>query len=174
MKIRCTSKLLKEIGVSGKNQVIDNTTNTLGDWHANLFYLERKKNVIFCNDKTLYTVVAFGVNRELIQDPAKLLRHELGKTLIEDGLEGKLIQNLVDEIHDIDLAPTNNRSIVGVMVDHVKGIRCALDYGDWEWNEECFQKTIKMLNRTPLIAPRYSYAVDLLGSLLNVKISKDW
>jgi len=173
MIIRCTAKLLKEIGMPRKIPVVENNLSILDDWHANMFYLDRKNNVIFCNDKTLYSVVAFQVNRGQIKNLGGLLRHELGKTLIEDGLEGKLIQKLVEEIKDVSFVQTNNRSIVGIMVDHVKGIRCDdMDYGEWDWTEEQFKKTVKWLNRTPMMSPKYVYAIELLGQLLEVKIDK--
>ena len=160
------------MGISRKNPVIANNASVLGDWHANLFYIDRKKNVIFCNDKTLYSVVAFQVNREQIKNLEGLLKHELGKILIEDGLEGKLIQKLVEEIKDVSFAQTNNRPIVGVMVDHVKSIRYDLYYGDWEWKEEQFRETVKRLNRTPMMSPKFVFAIELLGELLGVEIDK--
>ena len=136
MIIRCTAKLLKEIGMTGKTPVFHNTFNTLGDWQAHLFYLDRKKNVIFCNDKTLYTLVAFQVSREQIRDLGGLLRRELGKTLIEDGLEGKLIQKLVEEVKDVNFALTNSRTVVGVMVYHVKNMPWFILNKENGWSDE--------------------------------------
>lgn len=170
MIIRCTAKLLKETGTSGKSSVVENTISTLGDWHANLFYLDRKKNVIFCNDKTLYCVVAFQVNREQIKDLEGLLRRELGKTLIEDGLEGKLIQKLVEEVKDVSFAPTNSRSVVGVMVYHLKNMPWFILDKEDGWSDKNLKNTVKRLNRTPMVAPNYIYAIDFLGQLLGVKI----
>jgi len=177
MIIRCTMKLMKEMGLNPKSPTVDTGTSTiLGDWHANLFYLDRKKNVIFCNDKALYTVIAFQVNREQIRGLGKLLRRELGKTLLEDGVDDALIQKLVEEVKDVSFSPTNNRKVIGTMVDHVKCMWSYIDNPETGWSEENLINTVKLLNRTPMLAPAYVYAVDLLGVLLGIKIStkKDW
>ncbi|OGF46793.1 MAG: hypothetical protein A2452_03715 [Candidatus Firestonebacteria bacterium RIFOXYC2_FULL_39_67] len=172
MIIRCTVKLMKEMGIEPKMAAVDaGGSTTLGDWHANLFYLDRKKNVIFMNDKTVYTVIAFQVNREQIRDLGKILRRELGKTLLQDGVDGALIQKLVEEIKNVSFGPTNNRRVVGAMVDHTKYMWNYIDNPDTGWSEENLSNTIKLMNRTPMLAPAYVYAVDLLGVLLGIKIS---
>ena len=104
------------MGIPAKNTVVPVSNETiLDDWHANMFYIGRKKSVIFCNNRTLYSVVACGVNRENIRELSKLLRRELGKALLDDGLDGALIQKLVNEVRDVSFAPTDDRTVVGIM-----------------------------------------------------------
>lgn len=44
MQIRCTQKLLKELGVENSELTeSENQDSSLGDWYANIFTLDRKK-----------------------------------------------------------------------------------------------------------------------------------
>lgn len=52
--IRCTQKLLRELGQEPTNIVP--MKSFLGSWHANLFLVERHKSVLATNDSTLYTI----------------------------------------------------------------------------------------------------------------------
>ena len=54
--IHCTKKLLKEIDVSlVEPDKIPQPTEGLGNWYANLIKNDRRKCIIFTNEKTLYT-----------------------------------------------------------------------------------------------------------------------
>jgi hypothetical protein len=54
--IHCTKKLLKELDVPlVESDKIPSNSEGLGNWYANLFRIERRKCVIFTNEKTLYT-----------------------------------------------------------------------------------------------------------------------
>jgi hypothetical protein len=54
--IHCTRKLLKELDVPLiEPDNIPQTTKGLGNWYANLLRIDRRKCLLFTNDKTLYT-----------------------------------------------------------------------------------------------------------------------
>jgi len=54
--IHCTRKLLKEIDVPlVEPDKIPSPTEGLGNWYANLLRIDRRKCLLFTNEKSLYT-----------------------------------------------------------------------------------------------------------------------
>ena len=167
MLIRCTAKLLKEMGLV-KADLVDNLSEspTLGEWYANLFFAGRKKCVIFTNARTLFTFISFYVNKAQIKDLGSLFRLGLGRALLNENLEGPLIKRLVDECQAIQFARTNNRSVMGVMVDHVKSTKWMLM--DHYHRKRDFSEIIKELNQTPLLTQRFSYSIEEFRRVLGI------
>ena len=53
--IRCTKKLQKEMGLKSSDLCTEEPRfSYLGSWHANLIHIDRRKCVLFVNDKTLF------------------------------------------------------------------------------------------------------------------------
>ena len=171
MLIRCTAKLLKEIGLTNSS-LIDNVPDesTLGEWYANLFFAQRKKCIIFTNARTLFTFISFDVNRaEIRNNLGKLFCTGLGKALLDEDFDGALIQRLVNEYSRLQFARTKDRSILGVMVDHAKNIKWMLmRYGGLA--EADYSRIIKQLNRTPLLTKEFPYSIEELRKVLGIRL----
>jgi len=172
MILRCTKKLLKELGVTSLN-LVDNIKDesTLGEWYANLFFIQRKKCIIFTNARTLFTFISFDVKRKEIRNNLdKLFRTGLGKALLEEDFDGALIQHLVNECSKLQFARTKDRSILGIMVDHVKNAKwMVMRYGGLE-KANC-SWIIKQLNRTPFLTKEFTYSIEELRKVLGIKVS---
>ena len=66
--IRCTQKVLTEIGLKASSLAADSDPDEeLALWYANLIYLSRKKNLIFTNPATCFSLVVPCVKREEIK-----------------------------------------------------------------------------------------------------------
>ena len=66
--IRCTKKLQKEMGLKPKElNEQEPTSGILGTWHANLLLINRRKCVLFVNDKTLFNFLIPGVKKEQLR-----------------------------------------------------------------------------------------------------------
>ena len=67
--IRCTGKLQKEMGLK-KTDLLEAEPHFsyLGSWHANLIHIDRRKCVLFVNDKTLFNFIAPDVYRTEIRN----------------------------------------------------------------------------------------------------------
>ncbi|MFC1621587.1 DUF6933 domain-containing protein [Candidatus Omnitrophota bacterium] len=168
MIICCTAKLQKEIGLTNFDLAKDiSDKSTLGEWYANLFYFDRRKHVIFINARTLFTFIAFDVKKPEIKNLGKLFRIGLGKTLLEENFEGALIQRLVNECQGIQFTKTHNRSVLGVMNDHVRHAKYMLMDETGMWN---LSNIIKQLNRTPLLTKEFTFSVEELGRVLGIKV----
>ncbi len=70
--LHCTAKLLKEL----KNPLLQNSDTPnpegLGNWYANLLRIDRRKCILFTNEKTFYSFMITKVKKEnltLIRPP---------------------------------------------------------------------------------------------------------
>ncbi len=62
--IHCTKKLLTELGALGSKIPPEHAYGFFGPWHANLIRIERRKCILFTNDRTLYSFLVAGVKKK--------------------------------------------------------------------------------------------------------------
>lgn len=172
MLIRCTAKLLKEIGLT-KDEASENESSesTLGDWYAHLFFIERKKCLIFTNARTFFTFMVFNINRAQIRSLGDIFRAELGKVLLEEDFDGALIQRLIDECRDIQFGRTNSKSVLGVMNDHVRNTKWLI-WEDGGLGKFDIPRLIKHHNRTIFSPNKYAIPIVEFGKVLGVEIDQ--
>jgi hypothetical protein len=135
--IRCTRKLLTEIGAQVASSAELAQPALLGDWFANLIRIERRKCVIFTSERTLLTFVAVGLDRGAIRDIATLFRSGLRQLLENEGFAAIDIDRVVGQYQQVNLAPTNDRSVLGSLgqIAYLDGLaRCDLRAIDHELN----------------------------------------
>src|SRR4051794_41970385 len=83
--IRCTRKLLTEIGAHVASSAEQAHSALLGDWYANLLRIVRKKCVIFTSERTLLTFLTVGLGRAAFRDYRTLFRDGLRHLLLFEG-----------------------------------------------------------------------------------------
>jgi hypothetical protein len=143
--IRCTRKLLAEIGAEVASSAEPAHPTLLGDWFANLIRIERRKCVVFTSERTLLTFLVVGPGRAAIHDYATLFRSGLRRLLENEGFAALDIDRVVGQYQQMNLAPTNDRSVLGSLndlariavghVEHLGGLaRCDLRAIDHELN----------------------------------------
>ena len=116
--IRCTKKLQKEIGIKSIDLVTLNPGfSFLGQWHANLIYINGKKCVLFANDRTLLNFISPDVSRAQIRDLGNIFRTWLAAVLHREGLEPALVQQILTEYEEVGIAKSKNRSVLGSLND---------------------------------------------------------
>jgi len=171
MTLRCTAKLIREMGLT-KTDIIDMPSQffLLGDWYANLFFLSRKKNLIFTNARTLFTFIAFEVNRMQIKNIGELFRCELGRALLDEDFDGVTIQRIINDCKEVYITRTKDKSVLGIMVDHVKNIRRMVEERKNGWSLHNLSEVTKQLNRTPLLTKGFTYSIEELGRVLGIKV----
>ncbi len=57
--LRCTQKLLKQASFIKPPAVPESDD----DWHANLIWIDRRKHVLFCSDRTLFCCLTPSVRK---------------------------------------------------------------------------------------------------------------
>lgn len=116
--LRCTVKLLKEVGVKNADlanniQIID----PLDSWYVNLLHLDRRKCLLFTNEKTLYSFLVPGVKKANYKDFGLLFRENLMLNLKYEGFDDGKVRKLLNGYEDYGFTKTQSRSVLGSMND---------------------------------------------------------
>ncbi len=161
--IRCTAKLLKELGIKPTNA--PDQPPSLCDWHANLLWLNRKKYVLFTNDQTLYSLLMYWTRTPRSADFLERFKLGLFKSLMSEGLIDAQIKYLLSKHSQITVTKTNSRSVLGSMNDlnfQIKSmIRVSGGLTDADLSE-----INRHLNRIPMGAIKYKVGIDELKQRL--------
>jgi len=154
----CTKKLLTELKQNpGKeNAIID----SFWSWHANTFYIERRKCVLVTNDITLFTMFIPGLKKPDFQSFHFMFGQQLFKNLLHEKIPQKQIEKILLKCEDIKYKRTNNRSVLGSMNE----LKFQLEYhieaeGGLE-RTDIFELNHR-LNRTIMSSIKYKYPIEM-------------
>ncbi len=89
----------------------------LSDWYANLFRLDRRKCLLFTNERTLYTFLVPGVLKRDFSRLDNLFTSLLGYNLQYEGFDIETVERILGEYVELGIAKTMNRSVLGSMND---------------------------------------------------------
>ncbi len=167
--IHCTKKLLGEMKLTKEALHAENVPSTgLGNWYANLFRASRYKCLMFTNEMTLYSFFIFRVGKKEITKLKDEFHYQLQISLKNDGIPEKVIHAILKDYMEINYAKTQNRSTLGSMNDMISQIKfLAKDekFLDPSKNNQINHK----LNRIPMKANEYEYAIDKLHKVLEFR-----
>jgi hypothetical protein len=163
--IHCTKKLMRELDVSSsESMATEPLSGVLGPWHANLIRIERRKCLLLTNDRTLYSILIPGVKKKDLDIFRELFALHLKMNLEKEGFGPADVCKALEEYGEIAIAPTKSRSVLGSMndladqADFLVGRAGGLDKAD--------MLTVNMmLNRIPMGAIKYRYAIDKVYEL---------
>lgn len=113
--IRCTRKLLSELQMKPGGDSVP--TAGIGGWHANLLRIDRRKCVLFTNDKTLYTFLVTGMKKPDFENILEVFRLSLFKNLAKEELPQSQVELVFNEHRKLIITRTNSRSVLGSMND---------------------------------------------------------
>ena len=150
MLIRCTAKLLKEMSVA-KADLVENSSpeSALGEWYAHLFFLARRKCILFAHSRTYYGFVVYGLKREDIRNLNEVFRKSLGQRLYEDGFSPEAIKKAIAAAADtIVYGRTIDRRVLGVMNQMIYEFGACLDRHGFV-TPETLKKAADLLPRSP-------------------------
>ncbi len=166
--IRCTAKLLKEAGLKPtESQHDDSLFSFLGQWHANLIYIDGRKSVLFVNDRTLFNFILPDVTRAQIHDLPELFLSGLSCVISAEEFPEEVKPRIMAEYEQVALAKSSNKSVLGSANDlafHYK--YSILDAGgvhSWKVPE-----IIRQLNRMPLKAIKYAFPIEEIRNLYGI------
>ncbi|MGD8572087.1 MAG: hypothetical protein PVH98_06460 [Gammaproteobacteria bacterium] len=167
MQIRCTQKLLKEINIKkGELDDIEQADSLLGNWYANIFTLDRRKTIIFMNERTLASFIVFGIRKDNIKNFPLAFIHGVEQLLTTEGIEKPLIDKVLDQYRQITLTKTDNKSLIGNMNDLVNHYTyLVLDDGGLDHVD--LADVIARINRTPQRNIGWLNSAKALNEILN-------
>ena len=168
LQIRCTKKVLDAIGIKQKDlDSIKEADSLLGNWYANLFSIDRRKIIIFMNEKTLFSFIIIGVRKDNIKKIIEIFCAGLEQILILEGIDAAKIEEVLAEYDDVEFTKTENRSVIGNLNELVNVYKCHISYD--EGLKYCdLTEIIYRINRMPQRNINWEYSVDALNELLEV------
>ena len=166
--LRCTQKLLSELKLNPSDTV--QPADELGSWHANLLRIDRRKCVIFTHDRTLYTFFISGLVKVHFKNFHEVFRQNLFKSLMAENLPQKHIEIFLEDIREIEISKTNNRSVLGSMNDLTFQLKYQIADEGGLLNTD-ITKLNHDLNRIPMSAIEEIYSIYELRKLL-IKLSR--
>ncbi len=163
--IHCTKKLFKELGTPPlQHSDTSPDIEGLGNWYANLLRIDRRKCLIFTNEKSLYTFLIPNVIKANLKNIEEEFLINLSYNLQNEGFGLEVIR-VMQEYQEIGFAKTSNRRVLGSMNEF------AFEYDFLIRREGGIEKVRilevnKMINRTPIGALKYKYPIEALKNLL--------
>lgn len=163
--IRCTAKLLREMGLKPEDLCQDVPKfSYLGQWHANLIYIDRRKTLLFVNDRTLFNFIIPDVTRQQVREFPEHFRTMLSCVLAAEDIPENVRMRILTEYEEVDVAKSSDRSVLGSSNDiafHYK-YRTLRAGGA---RSPRIPQIIRELNRMPLQAIKYKFPIDELTHL---------
>ncbi|MCG7985393.1 MAG: hypothetical protein JAY90_21965 [Candidatus Thiodiazotropha lotti] len=163
--IRCTKKLQKEMGLKQSDLCAEEPRfSYLGPWHANLIHIDRRKCVLFVNDKTLFNFIVPDVPRSQIKELDKLFKNHLSCVIAAEDFAEADRARILSEYDEVGFANTRSKSVLGSMNDlafHYK--YSILEAGGV--HSPAVPEIIRQLNRMPMGALKYVFPIEALKAL---------
>lgn len=117
--LRCTASLLKSLRVVPAEEPAPPDTTTLGEWYANTIAVGRQRHVLLLNAASRAVLMVEASPRQTILDR---FRERLASFLYTLGVSEDAIRREVEAAHEITIARTVDRSVVGSMVQIAKDL----------------------------------------------------
>ncbi|MBM4146179.1 MAG: hypothetical protein FJ240_07875 [Nitrospira sp.] len=165
--LHCTRKLLKELYVPlVEPDKIPQPTEGLGNWYANLLRIERRKCLLFTNEKTLYTFLIPKVLKANLRNIEEEFLINLSYNLQAEGFGLDVINRVMKEYQEIGFAKTSNRQVLGSMNEF------AFEYDFFIRREGGLEKARiieinREINRTPMSPLKGKYPIDGLRQMIH-------
>jgi hypothetical protein len=160
MILRCTKKLRDELKVDRKELLgSEPGPAALDEWFCDLLRIERQKYVLCTHARTLFSVVLPQVRRADLVHLPTMLAGTVAGAMETEGFAAPAIESVVS-LHEVRYGLTNSRSVLGSMNDI--SFQYLIDvelYGDAGRLRGLIGKR---LNRNPLSAIGYRYAIDVM------------
>jgi len=163
--LKCTKKLQKEIGLKQAALLeVDEHAVCLGSWHANVINIDRRKCLLFVNDKTLLNFVIPNVLKPQIKNLSKVFRDYLLCVLIEEGVPEHVRKKIIVEYEFLGYGNTNNKSILGSMNDLASHYKYFIESAGGV-HSHAVPTIIKKLNRMPMGVLGYKYSIEVFNEV---------
>jgi len=113
MIVHCTQKLAAKLENVSREGLADN--NPLGDWHANLYIIDRRQCVMFCHDKTRFVLFMPGLKKQDFANIDVWFKDLFANTMLKSGYEPALIEKAFPHMDALCFDTVCNRSVQGSM-----------------------------------------------------------
>lgn len=164
-QLRLTQKVQKAASLKPTDlSDVDEGGVGLGSWTVNLFNQDRKKVLIFLNEKTLYSFILTGIRKEHYKNLSTSFCLGLLQLLEMDGFSQKQTEFLMQGLENITYSKTSSKKVLGNLNDlvwhyqHSISSAGGLEYAD-------IGEIIYRLNRMPQRNVGWGYSVEAIAEL---------
>lgn len=161
---RGTHKLLKELRFR-KSDLDDPGEGLLGSWFANLFRIERRKCLLFTNDRTLYSVLLYGLRKSDLESIGTRFRDGLVANLQASEIPAETVASVAMACRPVAWGVTNSRSVLGSMNDMISIAKYMVALKRHETEDEIALLNHD-LNRMPMSTLKLVRPVDAMRAAL--------
>jgi len=160
--IGCTKKLQKEMGLGGKDlSTFEPDNSGLGPWTANLIFVNRRKCILFVNDKTMFNFLVPDMLRKYIRELDRMFLGWLSCTLAEEGYVNSQREEILNEYQQIGYSNTRSRSVLGSMNELAFMYKFSIQAISG-LHDHRFPEIIKEMNRIPMGSLGYQLPIEAL------------
>ena len=121
----------------------------LGDWYSNIIVVERRKVILWTNEKTLFSFVMLKGRAKKPEIYKEAFLHGLKTALVQEGMPAQVVEKvLLNYSKPLTFRATKNKSVVASMN------QIGQDFGHMVWYEHGWNHTdvsecVHKLNNTP-------------------------
>lgn len=171
LQIRCTKKVLDALGLRQADlSGVKEADSILGNWYANLFTLDRRKTLIFVNEKTLLSFIVYGMRKDNIGNFKEYFYRGLRQLLLIENIGNEKIEEILAQYETVELTKTDSRTVLGNLNDLVDMYKYLIVY-DGGLKECDLTSITRQVNRTPQGNLGGKYSIDILAELLTLEKS---
>ena len=155
MRIYCTKKLEEFIGNVNQELPSKIIYRSVSDWNAHLFYVERKKCIVFVNNRTAYSVFLVDIKKKDLKNIDLLFYQRLIKQFRHDNINsGNVSFEKHFPVENLKFYKTNNdRKTIGRINDFVGMFKTHLVYKYGELKNMNIVYENGLFNSTPTGKP---------------------
>jgi hypothetical protein len=163
--LRCTEKLLRALPkqTSVSSEVEDDAL--VGSWFADLIRYDRRRCLLATNSRTLYSLFIPCLQAGDLSDLPGLFRRGLAAAIGTEDFADAASRYLDGCHRDSMIARTNNRRVLGSMIDLRYEVRAFLDEPR-EVGAAQMSALGQALNRVPMSYLEYGCAVDHMRAMV--------
>lgn len=166
LQLKTTAKVRKFIGIKD-SELIEKVSDSsvLGAWYVNLFFIERRKALIFLNERTLLSFIIYGVRKDNTRNLPGVLCRGLHQLLSFADVDPVFIDRVLSEYETYCYSKTDSKRVLGNMNEIVFLYQHHIQYEGGLQNCDLTDITFKV-NQTPQRNIRWDFSLDLAISLI--------
>ncbi len=166
LQLRLTEKARKQLGIKPEDIVEPAECDGLGSWTVNVFTEDRRKVLIFVNDKTLYSFILYGVRKDNSKDIWAIFITALDQLLITDGFTKEEISAVMNHYANVEFTKTNSKKVLGNLNDLTQLYKISI-YQEGGFNYSDVGEIIHRLNRMPQKNINWAYSIDAVKTIVS-------
>ncbi|MCZ6803210.1 MAG: hypothetical protein O7D86_04560 [Proteobacteria bacterium] len=160
---------MKGLGIKNPELAdIEKPDTILGNWYANIFTLDRRKTIIFMNERTLLSFIILGIRKDNIKNFPIVFFNGIERVLTMEDIDPHVIEKVLSEYTQIVLTKTDNKRLLGSMNDLVSLYTHFILYDGGLKQADLFE-VIARINRTLQRNLDWQYSIEAVKDILYAK-----